>query len=91
MFLVSTYYAGARARAQRRASRRRAIVAENSTAALAFGDRWPRAKTLHALRAKPSIDLACAYDGGGELFAEMHRDADAARCPDRGAGPMSTR
>jgi signal transduction histidine kinase/CheY-like chemotaxis protein len=58
-----------------------AIVADNSTAALAFDDRVAATETLQALAAKPSIDLACVYDRDRGLFAEgRFRDNG---CPDR--------
>ncbi len=60
-----------------------AIVAENSTAALAFGDREAATETLQALSAKQSLDLACLYDRGGALFAEGR--LRAGNCP--GAAP----
>ena len=58
-----------------------AIVADNSTAALSFVDADAANETLEALRAKPSIDLACVYDRDGALFAQSSRDATV--CPAR--------
>ena len=46
------------------------------------------AETLAALRAKPSIDLACAYDGNGRLFAEARRLEGGARCPEPAPGDL---
>ena len=87
VFLVSTYYL-VRQRVHSDVIAQASIVAENSTAALAFGDRVAASETLHALRAKPSIDLACAYDVDGRLFAETHRDETPSRCPDRAPAPV---
>ena len=82
VFLASTYVL-VRQRVHSDLIAQTAIVADNSTAALAFGDRAAASETLRALRAKPSIDLACAYDAAGALFAESHRDGTASRCPDK--------
>ena len=78
VFLVSTYVLVTQ-RVHADLIAQTAIVAENSTAALTFGDRVAASETLHALRTKPSIDLACAYDRDGALFAEMHRDGSSRR------------
>jgi len=56
------------------------IVADNSTAALAFGDQVAATETLRALRAKDNIDVACLYDVNGEVFAFFSASADL-RCP----------
>ena len=58
-----------------------AIVADNSTAALAFADAAAAAETLQALRAKPSIDLARVYDRTGAIFAQSQRPENTAVCP----------
>ena len=54
-----------------------AIVAENTTAALTFGDRQAALETLLALHAKASIDVACVYDRDGAVFAESRLAAGA--------------
>ncbi len=58
-----------------------AMVAENSTAALASGDRDSARDTLHALRAKRHIVLACVYNKAGNIFATYARDASTSPCP----------
>src|SRR6185503_7402094 len=58
-----------------------AIVADNTTAALAFADAGAATETLQALRAKRSIDLACVYDSGGVLFAQSRRVETGPPCP----------
>jgi signal transduction histidine kinase len=47
-----------------------AIVAENSTAALAFDNPDDATQVLGALRAEPHIDAAGLYDQSGRLFAK---------------------
>ena len=46
-----------------------AIIAHNSAAPLAFGDRKSAAEVLAALRAKPQIAAAQIFDGDGAVFA----------------------
>ena len=58
-----------------------AIVADNTTAAVAFADADAATETLQALRAKRSIDLACVYDSGGVLFAQSRRVETGPPCP----------
>jgi signal transduction histidine kinase len=58
------------------------VVANNTTAAMAFGDVKAATETLSALRAKPEVLTACLYDTGGathHLFASF--TASASRCP----------
>ncbi|NJD07260.1 MAG: response regulator [Methylococcaceae bacterium] len=45
------------------------IIADRSTAALAFGDEQMALETLSALRIKRSVTAACIYDGSGKVFA----------------------
>jgi signal transduction histidine kinase len=58
------------------------IVADNTSAAMVFGDPAAAAGTLNALRAKPEIELACLYRASGneppKLFANYSR---AGACP----------
>jgi signal transduction histidine kinase len=56
-----------------------AIVADNSGAAVSFGDTKDVTETLESLRAEPSILAACVYTPEG-LFAEHVADQDAP-CP----------
>jgi len=57
-----------------------AILADNSTAALAFGDRAAATETLQALRAKANIEFACLYDMTGGVFSQFANRPDEA-CP----------
>lgn len=45
------------------------IVAENSTAALAFDSRKDASQILATLKAKPNIEVACLYNANGKPFA----------------------
>jgi signal transduction histidine kinase/CheY-like chemotaxis protein len=58
------------------------IVADNTTAAVAFADRAAATETVRALRATPDVDLACVFDQQGRLFAQYARDGAAVACPD---------
>jgi signal transduction histidine kinase/ActR/RegA family two-component response regulator len=63
-----------------------AIVADQSTAALAFQDPVAAFENLRALRAKRHLAMGCLYDASGELFADYRRtDGGAAPCPIRPA------
>src|SRR5437867_6315376 len=55
------------------------IVADSSTAAVSFNDEHTGSETLNALRAEPSIVLACIYSGT-RLFAQYAAAPNAARC-----------
>lgn len=44
------------------------VTADNSTAALAFGNEKDAAETLSSLRLEPQIVAACLYDSNGKLF-----------------------
>jgi len=61
------------------------IIADNSTAALAFDDSRSAAETLAALRAKPHILTACIYRLNGTVLAQYLRSSTAAHCPPAGA------
>src|SRR5579862_7905563 len=50
------------------------VVGQNSTAALKFDDRQAATEVLQALRAEPTIVVACLYDASGTLFAEYEGD-----------------
>ena len=64
------------------------IVADNSTAALLFGDRKAASETLAALRAKPEIELACIYDNAGAdgVFGSYATEG-APTCPAQAKAP----
>ncbi|MCX7274052.1 MAG: response regulator [Burkholderiales bacterium] len=58
------------------------IIADNSTAALTFGDAAAAAETLAALKASPDVAGARLYLPDGRIFATYARsNADAARLP----------
>jgi len=56
------------------------IVAENSTAPLAFNDPKTAAETLAALRARPHLVSACIYRADANLFASYIRPTESSRC-----------
>ena len=57
------------------------IIADNSTAALAFDDPQAAAETLAALRAKPHLLDACVYRANGSLLATYARRGAPSGCP----------
>jgi signal transduction histidine kinase len=57
------------------------IIADTSTAALAFDDAKVAAETLSALRARPHLIAACIYRAGGTVFASYFRAGSTAVCP----------
>src|SRR5919198_4023862 len=50
------------------------VLANNSTAALIFGDVAAADEVLHALRAEPNVTAACVYAADGKVFAKYVRD-----------------
>jgi two-component system cell cycle sensor histidine kinase/response regulator CckA len=56
------------------------IVADSSTAALAFGDRDAANETLAALRARSHLLRACIFNADGALFTKYVRPGAAADC-----------
>jgi signal transduction histidine kinase/CheY-like chemotaxis protein len=57
------------------------IVAESSTAALAFDDRRSAGETLAALRAEPNLVAACIYTKDGRPFAAFMRSGSRRDLP----------
>jgi PAS domain S-box-containing protein len=57
------------------------IVADNSTAALAFDDPQAATQTLASLRARPHLLAACIYRPDGRPFATYIRAAAGVECP----------
>jgi PAS domain S-box-containing protein len=57
------------------------IIADNSTAALAFNDPRAAAETLAALRARPHLTSACIYRADGSLLAKYARQDGVSECP----------
>jgi signal transduction histidine kinase/DNA-binding response OmpR family regulator len=53
------------------------VLAENTSAALAFGDRKAAGESLQSLRNSPDILVAALYDDQGRLFADYRRDGEA--------------
>lgn len=58
-----------------------AIIADNSTAVLAFDDRQGAKEILSALKAEPHIVAAALYGTDGRLFSTYPDDRPAARFP----------
>src|SRR5258706_5780105 len=58
-----------------------AVLADNSTAALAFNDPQAAAQTLMTLRERPHIVLACVYRTDGTVLATYSRKGENAGCP----------
>jgi signal transduction histidine kinase/CheY-like chemotaxis protein len=81
VFLVTSYLMAQRS-VRSDVTAQAAILADNSTAALAFGDQVAATETLRALRAKTNIDLACLYNGNDELFTFFTAEPDQV-CPAR--------
>ncbi len=50
------------------------VIADNSTASLAFGDARAAGETLRSLRALPNVTAAALYGSDGRLFAAYRRD-----------------
>jgi PAS domain S-box-containing protein len=57
------------------------IIAQNSTAALAFHDPKTATEVLSALRAEPNVQLACIYDRAGARFATYSASSAPPICP----------
>jgi signal transduction histidine kinase/ActR/RegA family two-component response regulator len=64
------------------------IIADNSAAAVTFGDQPAAQDTLFTVRVRPAVTRACIYLPDGQLFAQYARSADAP-CP--AAAPSSGR
>lgn len=58
-----------------------AVIASNSSAALAFLSPQDAVEILSALKAEPHINVACLYDKSGSLFATYPADASTALFP----------
>ena len=57
------------------------ILADNVSAALAFGDQGSADGTLRAMRARPNVDAVCVFNAAGALFAGFARDGAACATP----------
>lgn len=58
------------------------IIADNSTAALAFDDPDVAAETISALRARPHMIRACIYRTDGSVLARYARPGSREGCPE---------
>ncbi len=56
------------------------ILAENSTAPLAFGDARAAGETLAVLELRPRVEMGCTYTAAGAVFATYHRGTGS-ECP----------
>src|SRR6185437_6124107 len=61
------------------------IIADNSTAALAFNDQRSAAETLAALRVRTHLVAACIYRRDGTMLADYRRTGAQSGCPAPGA------
>lgn len=66
------------------------IVADNTTASLAFDDSHSAGETLAALRARPHVAAACVYRSDGTTLAKYVRPGRPVVCPS-GAWPFEIR
>src|SRR5689334_19308534 len=57
------------------------IVAENSTAALAFDNAQDAQQTLASLRARPNMQQACIYRADGTVLAKYSSTDATSDCP----------
>src|SRR5580704_8998805 len=57
------------------------IIADNSTAALAFNDPQSATETLGALRARTHMVNACIFRADGTVLAQYSRPGPASQCP----------
>lgn len=82
--LISYAFSTNRAAAERDLQTLAQVLADNSTAAVAFQDREAARDVLVGLRAKPEVEYACVYagDGAPAVFASYGRLA-ASGCPVR--------
>src|SRR5262249_1611044 len=66
------------------------VIAQNSTAALAFQDQSVATHNLMGLAEKPNIRAACIYDHNGKIFASYTptKDASFPAAPDQRAGGL---
>jgi signal transduction histidine kinase len=60
-----------------------ALLADQSTAALAFQDPEAARENLRSLRSQRQVVSGCLYTADGALFAEYHRRGTAGTCPPR--------
>jgi two-component system, NtrC family, sensor kinase len=92
--LISYTWSSARANAVRDLDTLSLMIADNTAAALAFGDTTVATEMLQALRAKTEIDSACLYartpEGGARLFAH-YRAATSSQppCHSEATGPTA--
>lgn len=63
------------------------VLAENASAALAFGDQKAAGELLQSLRNSPDIQVTDLYDKNGRPFANYRRDGDATPTASGVSGP----
>jgi signal transduction histidine kinase/ActR/RegA family two-component response regulator/HAMP domain-containing protein len=74
-------YATYRAAAKHTLGTLGAVIASNSTAAVAFDNAADETEVLEALHAEPRVTLAAVYDSAGALFAHYPANAPASAFP----------
>jgi signal transduction histidine kinase/ActR/RegA family two-component response regulator/HAMP domain-containing protein len=80
---IAYQYASYRASARRTIQTLGAVIASNSTAAVAFENAADETEVLQALHAEPRIIGAAVYDSAGALFAHYPASAPARAFPAR--------
>ena len=79
--LILLQFSNSRSQALEQGATLARIIATNSTAALAFGDRGDAEQVLASLHTEPSIVDAVLYDAHGKIFARYPRDGRSDRFP----------
>lgn len=80
---IAYQYVNYRARAEQTLGTLGAVIASNSTAAVAFDNASDETEVLAALDAEPRVTLAAVYDSAGALFARYPANAPASAFPPR--------
>ncbi len=78
---IAYQYVSYRAAARYTVGTLSAVIASNSTAAVAFDNASDETDVLAALHAEPRVTLAAVYDAGGALFAHYPANAPASAFP----------
>ncbi len=79
--MVANSYATLRSSKARQLMALADVLASNSTAAMSFNQAAAAKELLASLANQPTVEYACLFDNGREVFADYRRDAGA-RCPD---------
>ncbi len=80
---IAYQYVSYRTAAEYTAGTLGAVIASNSTAAVAFDNASDETEVLAALHAEPRVALAAVYDSSGALFAHYPANAPASAFPPR--------